>query len=112
MTLHPGNAQCKQISALEPASAVCTRTGKSRAQLVAPKRLAFPAQASMVATVAAGGLGGVASEVASMCMARPAMAATGVFDFILQPNYPQAEHDLSVLMDHFSKPFAALGGNQ
>ena len=43
-------------------------------------------------------------------MTRPLMAATRVFDFVQMSGYTQTERELGVLLNHFSSPFAALGG--
>ena len=102
-------------TALEPLSIEYTHKSQALAQqLKTPKRLNFAVveeNVSTIAKVASAGCGFEAS-IASMLMASPIMASTRVFDFVRKPTrYPVAEHDLSVLLDHFKTPYAALGGN-
>lgn len=81
---------------------------------VAPKRLSFAehnVELSTIARVAAARCGFEDNDVASMLMVQPTMAATRVFDFVQKTQHSQAEQELSLLLDHFSMPFAALGGN-
>ena len=60
--------------------------------------------------VAAARCGSDEGDVAALLMTRTKMAATRVFDFVQMSGYTQTERELSVLLNHFSSPFAALGG--
>lgn len=96
-----------------PAVQVRKKTTHS-SSLSTPKRLTFlnQTEASAIARLAAAQCGMDDGELAAMLMARPVMASTRVFDMLQKPfNHAQAEQDLSVLLNHFSSAFTALGGN-